>query len=425
MKIFKFGGASVKDADGVKNVAGIMAGHAGEQVLVVISAMGKMTNKFEELVSAYFNNSSETSNIVSEIRAFHYEILKNLGTENDVPLYNDVDNLLLELECLLETPNTLSDYDFVYDQIVCFGELLSSRILSNYLLQSGTRNQWIDARNFIITDSRYRDGRIQWEKTEHIISNRLKPLAEKHLVISQGFIGRDTLNSTTTLGREGSDYSAAIFAYSLKADSVTIWKDVAGVMNADPKKFSFAKLIPELTYNDCIELAYYGASVIHPKTIQPLKARGIPLYVKSFINTRDAGTSVSAAAKTLDVPCYIHKEDQIMIDLSTKDFTFIVEDTLQTVFSILARHKVRCRIMQNSAISFSFVFDNNSQHLDNMIHEFENAGLSVHKVENLELLTVYNGVKAKTEELIQGRKLWMQQTTGNTVHFVLGSPTEQ
>ena len=282
MKVFKFGGASVKDAAGVRNVAEILARFANENVLVVISAMGKMTNKMEDLVHAYFYNTGQAHAIIAEIREFHYQILQELGDTNYIQLYNDVDNLLLELECMVENPNNLEDYDFVYDQIVGFGELLSTRIVSSYLISQQTRNQWIDARNFIITDSRYRDGKIAWDKTEHLISSRLRTLAEKNLVITQGFIGRDSINATTTLGREGSDYSAAIFAHCLKAESVTIWKDVEGVMNADPRKFLFATLIPELTYNDSIELAYYGASVIHPKTIQPLKARNIPLYVRSY-----------------------------------------------------------------------------------------------------------------------------------------------
>jgi aspartate kinase len=417
MKIFKFGGASVQDAEGVRNVAGILQSYSGEQVLVVISAMGKITNLMEDLVFAYFNNTGEVPSILKRIREFHYDILKELGDQ--FQLYNDVDNLLLELECMVENPNNLKDFDFVYDQIVCFGELLSTRIVSNYLLSQETRNQWIDARNFIITDNRYRDSKIDWDKTEHLISNRLKPLAEKHLVITQGFIGRDSVNATTTLGREGSDYSAAIFAYCLHAESVTIWKDVAGVMNADPRKFATAQLIPELSYNDSIELAYYGASVIHPKTIQPLKARNIPLYVRSFIKTDAVGTTVSNAAGELDVPCYIHKSPQMMVELSTRDFTFIVEDTLKDIFTILAEQKVRCNIMQNSAISFSFVADQSEDRLGKITGILNSLGLNVTASKDLELLTVYQGATAKVDELIQNKTIVMEQRTGQTVHYAL------
>lgn len=418
MKIFKFGGASVKDAGGVKNVVDVINHYGQGQVLVVISAMGKMTNKFEELVQAYYHNTGQAQLIIQEIKQFHHQILNDLAV--DSMHFNEVDNLLLELECMVENPNNLNDFDFVYDQIVCFGEMLSTRIVSQYMISQGMRNQWIDSRNFIITDSRYRDGHVDWNKTEHLISQRLKPLAEKGLVITQGFIGRDSLNATTTLGREGSDYSAAIFAYCLKAESVTIWKDVSGVMNGDPKKFPSATLIPSLTYNDSIELAYYGASVIHPKTIQPLKARNIPLFVRSFINPESSGTVVSDQSKPLNEACYIHKSPQMLIDLSTKDFTFIVEDTLQEVFRILAENKVRCRLMQNSAISFSFVADQNEQRLSSMKTAFESAGMLVHVRENLELLTVYNGIQTKTDELTSGKKVWLEQRTGSTLHLVLG-----
>jgi len=419
MRIFKFGGASVKDAAGVKNVAKILNEFAGEKVLVVISAMGKCTNKFEDLVHAYFHGTGQAKNILNEIKDFHYQILKELDHNSSISLYNDVDNLLLELECLIENPNNLPDFDFVYDQIVCFGELLSTRIVSNYLITCNTRNQWIDARNFIITNNRYRDGKVDWEKTEHLIANRLKPLAEKSLVISQGFIGRDSLNATTTLGREGSDYSAAIFAYCLKAKSVTIWKDVAGVMNADPKKFPFATLIPTLSYNDSIELAYYGASVIHPKTMQPLKARNIPLFVKSFLNTGDAGTVVSETSAELNAPCYIHKSNQVLMELSTRDFTFIVEDTLKEIFTILADHKVQCNIMQNSAISFSFVADQAEDRIVKISEIFQQLGLNVLVHSGLELLTVYHGATAQVDQLIEGKQIKMEQRTGKTVHYVL------
>ncbi|MCC7297626.1 MAG: aspartate kinase [Bacteroidia bacterium] len=420
MKVFKFGGASVKDAASIKNVAGILSQFANEQVLVVVSAMGKMTNLMENLVHAYFYNNNNTSSILAEIRQFHYQILQELDDSSKMQLYNDVDNLLLELECMVENPNNLEDYDFVYDQIVCFGELLSTRIVSNYLVTQQTRNQWIDARNFIITDNCYRDGKIDWAKTEHIIANRLRPVAEKSLVITQGFIGRDSVNATTTLGREGSDYSAAVFAYCLNAESVTIWKDVAGVMNADPRKFPFATLIPELTYNDSIELAYYGASVIHPKTIQPLRAKNIPLFVRSFMDMDAAGTVVSNTAKSLDVACYIHKAPQVLFELSSRDFNFIVEDTLRGIFAMLAENKMRCGIMQNSAISFSFVTDVSETRIAKIKGQFENAGLNCKITEGVELLTVYNGVLAQTEKLTAGKQIYMQQSTGNTVHFVLG-----
>ena len=308
MRIYKFGGASVKDASGVKNVAQIIAERGKNDLLVVVSAMGKTTNSLEKLISAAYNKSAEISELLLSVKMTHLSIVKELFNEDEVIYFNEIENLFLELECMLENEQLLEDYDFLYDQVVGFGELISTRIISGYLLKIGVRNQWVDARNFIITDSRHRDARVQWEETEKVIQHRLEPLSKKNLLITQGFIGRGSKGETTTLGREGSDYSAAIFGKLLRAESVSIWKDVEGVLNADPKKFDNTVLIPELTYNDAIELAYYGASVIHPKTIQPLKAVGIPLYVRSFLNIQKQGTRVFEGHGSLNVPCKILKE---------------------------------------------------------------------------------------------------------------------
>ncbi|MBL7812904.1 MAG: aspartate kinase [Bacteroidetes bacterium] len=419
MKVFKFGGASVKDADGIRNVAALLSRFANEEILVVISAMGKSTNKLEELVHAYYHNTGAAPALISDLKEYHFGVMNNLLPEQPLAFRNDIENLFLELECLVENANNLEDFDFVYDQIVCFGELLSTKIVSHYLISQQTRNLWMDARNFILTDNRYRDGKVQWDKTEHTIQNRLKPLTSKNLVITQGFIGRDSLNTTTTLGREGSDYSAAIFAYCLKAESVTIWKDVAGVMNADPKKFPEAVLLSSLSYNDCIELAYYGASVIHPKTLQPMKARNIPLYVKSFIHPEDEGTAVKQDAEALATPCFIHKTNQVLVELSTRDFTFIVEENLREIFNQLASYKVRCNIMQNSAISFSFGADNKEDRLVRLCEALENLGLRVTIQEGLELLTVYNATETRPAEWFQGKQVILQQQTGETIHYLL------
>jgi aspartate kinase len=419
MKIFKFGGASVKDSDGVRNVSTILETYQQDKLLVVISAMGKTTNLLEKLVHSYFYKTELTSGLLKELKTYHHDIIEQLSTPSTQFLYNDVENLFLELECLIETPIQQEDYDFIYDQIVPFGELLSTKIVSSYLLGKGIKNQWIDSRNFILTDDRHRDARIRWEETEHIVNRKLKPLAEKNLVITQGFIGRGPANETTTLGREGSDYSAAIFAWCLNANSVTIWKDVAGVMNADPKKVSTAKLIPAINYSDAIELAYYGASVIHPKTIQPLRSKNIPLFVKSFVNINDPGTEVSANTGNLQVPCFIHKSDQVWVELSTKDYTFIVESNLQYIFSLLAKYKLRTNIMQNSAISFSFVCDQKEDRLENISNELESAGLKVNMTKELELLTVYNSTNNEVENPMGAKTVLLEQKSGNTIHYLL------
>jgi aspartate kinase len=421
MKIFKFGGASVKDADGVKNVAKILTDHSGENLVVVISAMGKSTNHLEKIVNACVHSTGETATLIKELKDYHYSILTHLETSNSTAMTNDIENLFLELECLAETPVQPEEYDFVYDQIVSFGELISTKIVSHYLLNMGIKNQWIDSRNFILTDDRYRDARIQWDETEKIIAKKLKPLAERHPVITQGFIGRGPLNETTTLGREGSDYSAAIFAYCLNAESVTIWKDVAGVMNADPKKIENAILIPHLSYSDAIELAYYGASVIHPKTIQPLMAKNIPLLVKSFIHPLHEGTRVSNHSEALSVPCYIFKNDQVLVELKTRDFTFIVEQNLEHIFRLLANFKVRCNIIQNSAISFSFVADSNENKMQHLIAEMEKLGLETRITALVELITIYNATEGSKNAVIGQKEVILEQNTGSTSHFIIRS----
>lgn len=419
MKIYKFGGASVKDAAGVKNVASIIAKEKNNDVLVVISAMGKSTNALETLVNATFKNDKSASSILQSFIESHNAILNDLFQENAFIWVNEVRNLFLELECLIDNENLQDDYDFLYDQIVSFGELISTRIVSAYLLSQNIQNQWIDARNFIITDSRYRDAKVQWEETERVVTNRLKPLSTKNLIITQGFIGKGEKGETTTLGREGSDYSAAIFGKLLNAESVTIWKDVAGVMNADPKKFDNTVLISELNYNDAIELAYYGASVIHPKTIQPLKAANIPLFVKSFIDTDQQGTKVSEISKTISVPCKIHKANQLMLEISTKDFNFIVEEHLKQIFEALSNFKVRAHIMQNSAIHFRCVVDEKeNKHLPLVAHLTE-MGLNVNVIDHLELLSIYQPEAISSEEIAKFGNIIMQQNMGNAAHFVV------
>ena len=419
MKIYKFGGASVKDAAGVRNVASIIAKEKNNDVLVVISAMGKSTNALEILVNAAFKNDKSASSILKDFIESHNQLLDELFEENSFIWTNEVRNLFLELECLIDNENLKDDYDFLYDQIVSFGELISTRIVSAYLLSQNIQNQWLDARNFIITDSRYRDAKVQWEETERVVTNRLKPLAAKNLIITQGFIGKGESGETTTLGREGSDYSAAIFGKLLGAESVTIWKDVAGVMNADPKKFDNTVLISELSYNDAIELAYYGASVIHPKTIQPLKAANIPLYVKSFLNIDQPGTKVSEFSKPLSVACKIHKSNQLMLEISTKDFNFIVEEHLKQIFEALSNFKVRAHIMQNSAIHFRCVVDDKeNKHLP-LVNYLTEMGLNINVIENLELLSIYQPEAISTEEVSKFGKIIMQQNMGNAAHFVV------
>lgn len=420
MRIYKFGGASVKDASGVKNVAQIIAERGKNDLLVVVSAMGKTTNSLEKLISAAYNKSAEVSELLLSVKMTHLSIVKELFNEDEVMYFNEIENLFLELECMLENEQLLEDYDFLYDQVVGFGELISTRIISGYLLKIGVRNQWVDARNFIITDSRHRDARVQWEETEKVIQHRLEPLSKKNLLITQGFIGRGSKGETTTLGREGSDYSAAIFGKLLRAESVSIWKDVEGVLNADPKKFDNTVLIPELTYNDAIELAYYGASVIHPKTIQPLKAVGIPLYVRSFLNIQKQGTRVFEGHGSLNVPCKILKEDQTLIEIVSSDFTFIAENHLRDIFELFTNHKVRVNIMQNSAIHFRCVIDAKENQHSPLLEALASMGFKVSTERGHKLLSIYQPKigEARAEADTIGNVI-MEQQMEQTAHFLI------
>ncbi len=393
MKVFKFGGASVKNADAVRNVGNILAKYSGEKLLVVISAMGKITNKLEELVEAFWKNETARKQmIIEELKAFHFEIASHLITDKKHPIFSNLEDLLMELECVVEKKYSNTRYDEIYDGIICYGELLSTRIVSDYLQSIEVKNKWVDARNFIQTDSNFREGRIKWAETEETVKRILKPYIDRSIVITQGFIGRDEQNNTTTLGREGSDYTAAIFAYCLDAQDVTIWKDVAGVMNADPKTFEHAIKLNEINYNQAIELAYYGASVIHPKTIQPLKSKNISLYVNSFINMNDEGTVVKNNAVNLQDECYIVKNNQTLLSISTKNYSFIAEDNLSAIFDAFAKYKVRINVMQNSAISFSACCDTKEDKITEMLAALA-AEYHIEQKPNCTLLTIYNAKK--------------------------------
>jgi len=421
MRVFKFGGASVKSADAVKNVSKVLNAQAEGPLVVVISAMGKITNKMEQLVDAYFYNKETKKQLFEEVRYFHQTITDEL--QIDEYDYYEVDNLLIELECIIEKKrDETSSYDIEYDRIVPFGELLSTKVVSTYLNKVGYKNRWIDARNFIITTNKNRSANVLWDESLPLINGSLKPLIEKQTILTQGFIGRGLNHKNTTLGREGSDYTAAIFAYALDAESVTIWKDVDGVMNADPRRFEDAVLIPRLSYNEAIELAYYGASVLHPKTIQPLKSKAIPLYVKSFLDPNKPGTVVlENASRTLnDTQCYIVKENQSLITIASKDFSFIVEDNLEIIFNAFNTAGVQVNLMQNSAISFMACFTadtKKSAKLGKLLSDKFNVDL----VEGYTLLTVfnYNDSDNKLESIINERAIALEQKSSSALQLLL------
>ncbi|HOD11190.1 MAG TPA: aspartate kinase, partial [Flavobacterium sp.] len=350
MRIFKFGGASVKDADGIKNVFSVLEKVGHEDTLLVISAMGKTTNALETVIKNYFEKSNELHASLQEVRKYHNQILMDLFDDEEHDVFYAVNSHFADLEYFIRS-NKSPNYNFVYDQVVSYGEIISTTIVSHYFNHAGLKNNWIDVRNFIKTDNNYRDAELDWEKTQQLISKGIK---KKALNITQGFLGSDENNFTTTLGREGSDYTAAIFAYCLSAESVTIWKDVPGVLNADPRYFENAVLLNQISYREAIELAFYGASVIHPKTLQPLQKKEIPLFVKSFVNPLLPGTSVSKGADLEpQTPCFIVKKDQLLLSLSSIDFSFIMEENISEIFALLHKFKIKTSLIQNSAISFS------------------------------------------------------------------------
>ena len=414
MRIFKFGGASVKDADGVKNVAHVLEQVGFENTLLVISAMGKTTNALEVVIRNYFDKSNELNASLQEIRKYHNQILLDLFENEDHEVFYEVTSLLDDLEYFIRS-NKSPNYNFVYDQVISFGELVSTTIVSFYLKEVGINNSWLDVRNFIKTDTNYRDANVDWEQTQTLIKKGVK---KNTLNITQGFIGSDENNFTTTLGREGSDYTAAIFAYCLSAESVTIWKDVPGVLNADPRYFENAILLNQISYREAIELAFYGASVIHPKTLQPLQRKEIPLYVKSFVNPQLNGTSVSKGADLEPhVPCFIVKKNQLLISLSSLDFSFIMEEHISEVFALFHQYKVKVNLIQNSAISFSVCIEdkfNNFEELRKILAK----KFKVSYNENVSLYTIRHFDEKSTAIVETNKTVLLKQISRETLQII-------
>ena len=418
MKVFKFGGASVKDAAGVRNVAEILKLFPGEKIVIVISAMDKTTNALEKVVSAYCNQTGDANDHLQKVIDFHHQVLSELFPDKNHPIYTRVANFFTELEWVLE--DTPREYDFSYDQIVSIGELLSTAIVSAWLNESRLTNNWLDIRDVLRTDNNYREGKVDWEFSENRINEIIPALLNTtSLVITQGFIASTSENYTTTLGREGSDYTASILAYSLNAESVTIWKDVPGVLNADPRYFPDAQKLEQLSYLDAIELAYYGASVIHPKTIKPLENKGIPLYVNSFVNPKSKGTLIGKDLETKPlIPSFIFKSGQVLITISARDFSFIAEDNLSDIFAAFADAGVKINLMQNSAISFSICADADSLKIPRLMEKLKN-NYRVRYNEDLQLYTIRHYYPSTIETLSQGKEILLEQRSRNTAQLVM------
>ncbi|HCN85048.1 MAG TPA: aspartate kinase [Sphingobacteriaceae bacterium] len=418
MLVFKFGGASVKDADGVKNLATIVSLNNSKPLLIVVSAMGKTTNKLEELTRAYFNREGNTEEILSSVKTYHENILNDLFEDKSHPVFDTIANTFVEIEWILEE-EPQDDFSFVYDQIVSIAELASTRVISAYLNHQGLNNQWIDARNFIQTDNTYREGKVNWEKTKYIVQQHIPAILSRQIGVTQGFIGGTSENYTTTLGREGSDYSAAIFASCLEAHSVTIWKDVPGVLNADPKLFPDTVKYDELTYIEALEMTYYGATVIHPKTIKPLQNAGIPLFVKPFGAPADSGTVISGSAHSAnETSAIIVKNNQILLSISSKDLSFISEDLLSDIFRIFAQHRIKINTMQISAISFTVCFDWDEFSGKKALQQLEEQYILRYN-SDLQLITIRHYKEDLIKSLTTGKIILLKQLSRNTAQLVI------
>ena len=426
MKVFKFGGASVNSVERISRLGDILKQFSGEKILIVISAMGKTTNALEKVVDAFYKGKKEEAlQLFDLVKNQHLTTAKQLLVTHYLACEEQLKGFFTEAEWLLhdkpqkEPALAAGRYDYYYDQVVCIGELLSTTIISFYLNEIGINNKWIDVRDVIRTDDNFRDANIDWEFTSSNVSNTVAPLIVDHnILLTQGFIGATDVNESTTLGRKGSDYTAAVFANMLNAESQTIWKDVESVMNADPKQFPDAQPIPELNYNEVIEMAYYGAQVIHPKTIKPLQNKNIPLQVKCFLNPLLRGTVVHNKPIHLLPPIIVLKEKQVLVEMSSTDFSFVGEHHVATLYSLLGKLKIKPNLTQNTAISFICVLDDRSEKIDMLAFEVAEI-FDVQLKKELTLLTIRHYNKEIVEKLARGKTILLRQQTTDTIQLLM------
>ncbi len=417
LNIYKFGGASIKNAEGLKNLASIVKKYGKKPLLIVVSAMGKNTNALEELTYLAFNNQ-DYSQQFQNLQDFHLQIVGELFTQDTHPVYADLQQSFDELQDLFKNENLRLDYGMYYDQIVSHGEILSSLIVNHYLIESGLKSKWLDAREVIKTDEAFREGKVDWAVTANLIKENVAPMLEKNIMLTQGFIGSSLTNMTTTLGREGSDFTAAIFATCLDAEAVTIWKDVPGILNADPKLIAATIKFDELSYNEAAEMTYYGAQVIHPKTIKPLANKNIPLWVKSFENPEDKGTIIHQMEHRQLPPTIVFKFNQYLLSFHVRDLTFIDEKNLSVIFHALDRLNIRINLMQNSAVSFSICIDFHEKKIAELVKALQHV-FDIRYNQSLTLITVKNYDQQSIDGLSEGKNILLEQRTRNTFQIVI------
>lgn len=421
MKVFKFGGASVKDANGVRNLQNILSLYPEEDIVIVISAIGKTTNLLEKILDAYYDQPDKVADLVHSLKENHYQIATELTNQTD-RIITKLNSVFEQLETSLAEEHS-ENYDFDYDQIVSQGEILSTKLISTYLNLIGIKNHWLDARQLIRTDNTYREGKVNWDTTVPMIQHQVAEVFNKnkeHIIITQGFIGGTAERLTTTLGREGSDYSAAILAFALDAESVTIWKDVPGLLNADPKLFPDAVKLDQIPYEEAIELAYYGATIIHPKTLKPLQNKKIPLYVKPFFAPLENGSIIDDHELKNPIPSYIFKNNQLLITLFPKDFSFISVENLSEIFSILSLNRIKINLMQNSALSFSFCMDNKSHQVEHILEQLS-KNYKVKYNDAVELITIRHYSAESLDKVLKNREILVEQKNRTTIQLIIKS----
>ncbi|WP_226388670.1 aspartate kinase [Penaeicola halotolerans] len=417
IKVFKFGGASVKDASAVKNLLKILNNRLQENLVVVISAMGKTTNNLEKILFSRYSNILYEDQ-VEALFDYHFEILSSLNLQ-DTPTETSLRNYIKSLKQILQGDINDSNYDFYYDQIISLGELISTTIVADFLILNNLPITWVNAKSIIKTDATYREGKVNWETTISATKATLQPLlADQKIILTQGFIGSTADGHTTTLGREGSDYTAAILAHCLEAIDVTIWKDVPGVLNADPKRIKEAKLYSRLSYDEAAEMTFYGASVIHPKTIRPLAVKNIPLLVKSFLHPDDTGTIISQSSDHEDIPAIIIKDRQTLVSFKTRDFSFINETHLHKIFESLSLLNIKINLMQNSAVSFSISIDDAPIKLEKLMETLQ-SDFQIRYNTDLQLITIKNYRDTLIQDFTNQAEVLMEQRTRNTCQIVL------
>ncbi len=419
MLVFKFGGASVKDAAGIANLAQVVKKYEQEQLLIVVSAMGKTTNALEALAKAYFKQAGNVYELYESIKQYHYGILQQLF-DSSHPVFDEIANTFVEIDWMLED-EPVDTYDFIYDQLVSVGELLSTRIVNAYLNHTGLNSKWLDVRSYIHTDNTYREGVVEWDKTQQSISAALPHMLASSVVVTQGFLGGTSENFTTTLGREGSDYTASIFAACLQAQSVTTWKDVPGVLNADPKFFEDTVKFDELSYTEAMEMTYYGATVIHPKTIKPLLNAGIPLLVKPFSNPAASGTIIGNTNKQFfEKAIIIIKQNQVLVSVSAKDHSFISDNHLSQVYRLFAQNQVKVNVLQTSALSLSVCFDWVEERFEKLLAQLK-QDFNVKYNSQLSLITLRHYHYNLLKEITAGKTILLEQMSRNTAQVVVTS----